>query len=214
MFSLKKNRFFFSNIVLDEEGETETTAKIYFKTGDKYEGYVFMNNPNGKGKLRLKDKSYYQGDFTEWGLQKGKFVHSSKMHFEGEFYLDNFKQGIFTFSNGDFFEGVWNQHEAIWVLQSGSFYHRTGVLMQKFDGQPLVMKDIETKRIRIVYPSTNLFFNGAGFYEGEFKDNDTPAGTGIFIGAQPFWKELNFQDGLKQGLQRYTFNTKRSELYG
>lgn len=202
MFSLKKNRFFFSNIVLDEEGETETTAKIYYKSGDKYEGYVFMNNPKGKGKLRLKDKSYYQGEFNEWGIERGKFVHYTKMHFEGEFDMDNFKKGTFTFSNGDFFEGVWHLKEAIWVLKGGSFYHRSGVLMEKFQGKPIFKKDLETKKIRIVYPFPNKFFKGAGFYEGEFKNEDEPFGSGVFVGAQPFWKELNVENGQREGVQK------------
>lgn len=202
MFALKKNRFFFSNIILDEEGETETTAKMYFKSGDKYEGYVFMNNPQGQGKLRLKDKSYYQGEFTEWGLKKGKFNHSSKMFFEGDFSYDNFKKGTFTFSNGDFFEGSWVLKGSLWVLLSGDFYHRSGKQLEKFKGQPIYQTDLQSKKIRIVYPSYSKFFKGSGFYEGEYKNENEPTGSGIFIGAQPYWRESNYVDGVKHGIQR------------
>ena len=202
MFALKKNRFFFSNMILDEEGETETTAKMYFKSGDKYEGYVFMNNPQGQGKLRMRDKSYYQGEFTEWGLKKGKFCHSSKMFFEGDFNYDNFKKGNFTFSNGDFFDGVWSLKGSLWVLNSGSFYHRSGKLMEKFSGSIMKKKDLQNKKIRIIYPTKSKFFKGAGFYEGEYQEDDEPIGSGIFIAAQPYWKETNLKNGLKHGIQR------------
>ena len=74
--------------------------------------------------------------------------------------------------------------------------------MEAFSGQPIYKKDLQNKKIRIVYPSHSKFFKGAGFYEGEYKGDNEPIGSGIFIAAQPFWKEVSYENGLKHGVHR------------
>lgn len=75
--------------------------------------------------------------------------------------------------------------------------------MEDFKGEIIKKKDLQNNKIRIVYPHHSKFFKGSGFYEGEYKSDDTPHGSGIFIAAQPYWKEIRKDDGQYHGIQRY-----------
>lgn len=77
--------------------------------------------------------------------------------------------------------------------------------MEDFKGETIKKKDLQNNKIRIVYPHHSKFFKGSGFYEGEYKGEDTPHGSGVFIAAQPYWKEIRKEEGQFHGIQRYRF---------
>lgn len=111
------------------EGQFENNRLIYGKAykGEKlvYEGefkdfYLlddFMNNPyalkegyySGKGKL-MQEEEYWEGEFAEGKLVRGKFKSKENFSYEGEFKERRFHgKGQRTCQDGSYYRGEWKE---------------------------------------------------------------------------------------------------------
>ncbi len=74
-----------------------------FPNGCFYAGFWKSNRASGKGKLVLKDGTYYEGSYSKNVIIKGKLVYFNGAYFEGAFDgtpYDRFKNGTFYFEAG------------------------------------------------------------------------------------------------------------------
>lgn len=77
-----------------------------------YIGFWKNNQPEGKGKLVIKDGTSYEGDFLKGYISKGMIKYYNGSIYEGEFDgtpFERIKNGIFRFNNDILLKATWKE---------------------------------------------------------------------------------------------------------
>ena len=93
------------------------SGDIYFSGEEVYTGEIVKEKPNGKGVLKMYEKSEFEGIFEHDQIVEGTFTHFSGVTFKGKFNKDRFHKGTLQFVDGDRLEGEWSKEKDIWCLK-------------------------------------------------------------------------------------------------
>lgn len=83
-----------------------------FPNGCFYIGFWKNNQPEGKGKLVIKDGTAYEGEFLKGYISKGKIKYYNGTIYEGEFDgtpFERVKNGVFIFNNDLILKAIWKE---------------------------------------------------------------------------------------------------------
>lgn len=119
--------------VFDDENGGENTGEIHFIGGEIYSGEISNKLPLGFGTLRMKDGSYYQGQFDGKAMSEGTFYHFTGTKFEGKFSRDRLRSGKMIFPDGDELKGEWCMKRGKWSIKKGTLIDSDGKTLFKFD---------------------------------------------------------------------------------
>ncbi len=165
--------------------------KKFFLNGDKYEGELKDDQPNGKGELTTSSGNKYVGDFQ-----------NGKKHGEGVLITNNGNKYEGNFSNGKA-HGLGKSINASGDQYEGSFKdgkrHGQGVFIDrdgnKYEGE---FKD------GIKHGFGTFTWNDGDKYEGEYKDNLMHGqGTYSFSNGDVYTGE--FRNGIRNGYGKHKF---------
>jgi len=119
-----------SSAILSQVGVEKIKVKIKtFQNGDQYEGQLNKEGkPNGTGKMRFKDGTYYAGEWLG-GIKHGKGIEvgTDKVVYQGEFKNGN-KEGYanIDYGNGSHYSGYLKEGEfvnyGIYIWANGKRY--------------------------------------------------------------------------------------------
>ncbi len=123
-------------------GKMNGSFKIFYASGNFYEGGMIDNNKSGIGKYKTEDAEF-QGNFSNNYLNgKGKIIFSDKRIYEGLF-KDNFLNGFgkITLADGSSYEGNFIDNKlngkGIYIFNNGDKFEGD-FKESKFNGQGIV----------------------------------------------------------------------------
>jgi|GEM_PF-182662 len=167
------------------------TKTLNYENGERYEGEVKDNVPNGKGIYHFYDGARYEGEYKK-GLKdgQGKYYFSNGNRYEGDFKKDRREgNGTYFYANGERYEGEFRED---YREGYGIFYSANG---ERYEGE---WEEGEKNGQGVYY-----YANGSR-YEGRFLDNQKH-GDGIYYFSNGNRYEGEFACGFRWGLGTYYY---------
>ncbi len=133
--------------------------ELRFVNGELYKGQLINDLPDGKGKLTLKDNSFFEGVFNGKFFQRGKYVHFSGITSEGKFLKDRLSQGKIKINSYFVVEGIWKMKRSVWRIKKGVLKDNEGKVLFNFSSDQVEDLAYDSGLFKIYYNFRDLGFS-------------------------------------------------------